>query len=863
MWVTIKSTIKRWLRSKHQRTYEWQFSLHYWKAVERWRWIKFVFGTRLFGMRGWTRTQRESFSILVEIFKTIFWQVIFAIALVSVLAVISYFLTPYIVASKFLPSLNYETSTDFLGIVAQVAGVFLALYFTAVSVVASTVYARVPGEIRELLTRERVGNLYIRIVALTVAVAALLLVKGALGFSIGILDVVFTGLLTVIAVFSFVSLGMRTFYFFDPTRLAEHLGYDLVRWLKAATPKGFQWHNSSFQAYYQKQAEQVLLTYRNVVTMAVNDSHFDGKALSQLILRPLMLLKLYTEKKASIPSESYWFKRKYQHRDWLTADYNEISLALRSGTTLHPELVPDFPWFERYIEEMVVAVIEALIQRNDLRNAATILDNLQSTQSALAEHLAMDESLHLFRELWPQVQKVAFGDEPNADSAAKDGEEDRLSKLGIIDVYCLGFISIMLGLSKKLRETDSGSFAKHIRRIRWHKLESIYTALFPRDVIKQLEYLQKRLEFEYAVEGKLISPLWYRNQIAALGMGLFIERTVEDLVKECEIVFGSHTERLTSEKRYLNATQFIQRGLEACDKFIHHLDIIKACFDHFSEFHRVQDIPWPSPAWEDFTKRMLAVRERLISYLAVASISLAKMPSKQDLPDYFGQCFSVLAEECISAMTAANEKLFRLIFPAFFNAALAAHERLRSQLGGRTDQAAMIFMTEPIEDLLHISGYALVYTELDGNKYWDIVKELWDRYLDNNKTAKEVVEFIINTVSYRKSVFAIPPRAPLRTDWQRKLEKRLRENKILNDISDYAFIDYRHVKPKHPSKIIQIIARGTMGIIHRDGQDVFLALYLAKRPEASGLSLPHSAKDFLDSLDRLRDNDDSGEGDVV
>jgi hypothetical protein len=48
---------------------------------------------------------------------------------------------------------------------AQIAGVFLGLYFTAVSVVASTVYARVQGDVRSLLLRDKVGNHYIGIVA--------------------------------------------------------------------------------------------------------------------------------------------------------------------------------------------------------------------------------------------------------------------------------------------------------------------------------------------------------------------------------------------------------------------------------------------------------------------------------------------------------------------------------------------------------------------------------------------------------------------------------------------------------------------------------------------------------------------------
>ena len=200
MWFSIRGTIKRWLHSKPQRLYGWQFSPYYWKLISGWQRIKFTFETRFFTMKSRTRDQRESFSIFRGISRAIVGPALFAIVFIIVLAAINYFLSTYVTTSRlqFLPDLDQETSKNLLGVVAQVAGVFLALYFTAVSVVASTVYARVPGEIRELLTKEKVGNLYIQIVALTVAVAILLLGKSAFGFLINALDMLVVILLSII-----------------------------------------------------------------------------------------------------------------------------------------------------------------------------------------------------------------------------------------------------------------------------------------------------------------------------------------------------------------------------------------------------------------------------------------------------------------------------------------------------------------------------------------------------------------------------------------------------------------------------------------------------------------------------------------
>lgn len=860
MLFLIRGTIKRWLYSKPQRLYEWQFSPYYWKLISGWQRIKFIFETRFFTMKSRTREQRESFSIFRGISRTIVGPALFAIFFVVVLAAIHYFLSPYVFTSRlqFLLNLDEETSRNLLGIVAQVAGVFLALYFTAVSVVASTVYARVPGEIRELLTKEKVGNLYIQIVALTVAVATLLLGKSAFGFSINSLDMLVVMLLSIITIFSFIVLGLRIFSYFDPAKLAEYLGYDLARWFKAATPKGFQWNNPSFQHHYQKQAERLLMIYRKVTYLATHAEYFDGTVLSSLMMQPLLLLQLYISDKMHIPSNSNWFKKIYTHRDWLTADSTETELALHSGTSLQPESVPDLMWFEKNIGETLVEVFRTLAKENDFSSTTDVLDNIQRTQSVLSKNLAIDEALYIYRVIQPLVFQIAFFDDINISGLQEDEEKSLLNRLGIIDFYCLELINILLGLSDTLDKVTTETFTSTLDEINWNKLESIYTAESPREVITQLEYLQGRIRFEFEVEGKYISPKWYRNQLAAFGMVSFIKESVEKLVVEYEKLFINQTESLVSENRYLNAAQIIDRGLEACNKFTFHVDKIRACYDRLSTLHFVKDIPWPSPDWDGLSTRILTVKEAIITNLAKSSVALAEMPFRKTWPDYFGQSFLVLAEECANAMVMGNETLFNRIFPAYFNAALKAHDRLRVEIGTGTNQeTALVFITESIEDLMHISGYALIYSELDGKKYWDTAKKCWDLYFDNHERPKEVIESINAFAKFRESVFAILPRATLRIGWQRKLERRLRDDGVFLDESYGAFPPRRPIRPKHTSKIIQLIARGIMGTISHDGQDVFLAMYLAKRPEVPGLELTHKAQNFLDTMELLRQNDET------
>ncbi len=62
---------------------------------------------------------------------------------------------------------------------------FLAVYFTVVSVVAGAIYAEVPHEVRMLLGRDRWGSFFLKFIAASTAVSLLLLGSRGLGWTPG------------------------------------------------------------------------------------------------------------------------------------------------------------------------------------------------------------------------------------------------------------------------------------------------------------------------------------------------------------------------------------------------------------------------------------------------------------------------------------------------------------------------------------------------------------------------------------------------------------------------------------------------------------------------------------------------------
>ena len=122
---------------------------------------------------------------------------------------------------QFLAKLSFRSDAvlSILSTLAPMAATMLGLYFAAVSLVVSTSYNKVPGEVRALFVKEQVGSHYFTFLAQFGANALLLLLAYTIGFPVGLWSVCCVLLLGVVGVFSFISLGLRTFAFFDPAAL--------------------------------------------------------------------------------------------------------------------------------------------------------------------------------------------------------------------------------------------------------------------------------------------------------------------------------------------------------------------------------------------------------------------------------------------------------------------------------------------------------------------------------------------------------------------------------------------------------------------------------------------------------------------
>jgi hypothetical protein len=856
-------TIRRWVSSPLQRRYEWQFFSLFWRLRNQWDRLNFRFGKRAYSLRGGARIAAESTSIFFIIISTVFWQVLGAALLVAVLEFCdrklrgpSTFLdwiarhsakaqVLVIWLQQTLPDASLSAGT--LSTLAQISVLFLGLYFTAISVVAGTNYSRVSAEILDALVREKVGNLYIRIVALFGGVSLMLLGASNLGFRPGILNLIVVSLLGIASVFSFVQLGQRAFYFFDPTKLVKFVARDILQAMRSSTWAGFRWRDPPFQDHYRKQADSEVRIYEDVILLSDNESHLQGRPLLALILQFLVLLEVYAEEKKRIPSDSSWFERTYRHRTWLTTEETKVNIAIETGTALEPEYVPDHSWFEKRIAGLISRTLKGLRDRNDFARVITVCTRLEDTLGIFGKELVIDESLLLFQHLKILAHEVAINTKLET-GTSPDQVQTLAPALGLADVCGMGFISILLGFANRIESISPESFSACIDNVDFRRPKTMYQTGLPRKVVEELEYLYRGINFEVRVEGRQISPAWYCRQIAAWGMARFFVETCDTLLAELETTYAVEAEDLSTKKQYPFAAQVVQRGLEACHKFHLRIEKFRAWFKLFSELRRVPDIPWPEFDAKKAHERIESVRDRLLIVLANSVSGIAALPVSSDIPDYLGQAYVMLADECYKSLTSGDEPLFAKLFPPFFAISIAVQDRLRVQLKDKDTKTVLVYVTEPVEDLLAISGYALVYSELDNKNFWRVVKNYWENYFAKLADSAAVIKFLVGTISYRRTLFAILPRDLRRGAWAQDLMHRLRERGLADDLLGSRVLGMREQEPDHPSALIRTLARGSF--LFEKAADIFMACYLMDRPEAAGLTPPSSVKDFATRLKR-------------
>jgi len=805
----------------------------------------FSIKSRFFTLRYGLQEERTNFQTFRGLLHNTWGQLLLALLVSIGLQAINPYLQPFYEYAhlKIPDDSDYVT---FLATVSGISGIFIGLYFAGITTVGASVYSQVPNNLRELLARERFGNVYMRFLAFLTFIGLCLIGLRILGYPRIHLAIPLVVLLSGVGIIAFVKYGRMFFYLFDPTHLSYSIFEDLRHWLKMVSVGGYRWNDQSFQAHANKQATVALETLETLADLTTKAKHLNGRPYVELAKYTLWFLIYYQRLKDQIPSVSLWFEQRYSHRDWYRTDDSALTLALQTGTMLQPEVVNDKLWIEDKLIPIVLRCVAINLKAKRFNLVQELLEVIDAYLKSLSEKGEVKQAfdtleklnLSIFTEIGKPADKVVI--------------EEPIEHRGLAERLAIMPITILLSYSKSVSNLSRNEISRRLARIRWQSNSDIYLQRFHEYMLPRLEWFKPRMNSEVAVEDKIISPLWYQAELIVQVEAEKLVENINCLISTSILLYQKLIDQLNAAKHQWLASVIISREWEYWKKMESHIGRFLKIWKDINEKRYVEGLQWPDLNTELIQQQIKDRRKEVLKLMAQQSTVLLLIPRPSNFIDYGGQFLHTVGESILDALCNGDFELIKATFKAYLYGCLLKFENLRPQTVTTDWRAQQEFKvaTTPLLDLMELSGYAKLLADFHGNpSLWTEVTAAWDEYL-NKEQASHVINLLAAAVVVTEAGFEIPHHGVLRTGWNQKVENCLAvlpRKEIFHRrriTSDSIVI--------HDSPLVRIFAREPYGSFH-DGIDIFIALYLRKRPEGAAIDFGRRRRDLEEDLAREED----------
>jgi hypothetical protein len=826
----------------------------YWRARSRWSRIRFLVHRKVFDTRRTNADWLQSASVWRQILQEAVGPLLWAIAVIATLhlsergAVLMWpAIDPWLRAH----TPERATYASLLSTVVQTGGIFLTLYFTTLSLVASTSYARVSNDVRAAVIREKGGSVYLRHVEFVVGYSLLLLGWLSVQERLGFLTFLVVILASTTAIYSFIVLGMRAFVFFDPATLLPQLRRDILSHIRSATTYGYRCSDPSFQTAAQRNAEESMATLRNAIGVSRPPNRAGIPSSSTFAQGIVLILDSYSQQKPFIPRTSRWNKPKLHHLSWLAAGQSRLDIALETATRLIEEK-PDYFWLDEQLIDALRKILQDLLVAGHFAAVHSIAIKAQNVILALTSRFQQDEATRLHEALCA----VAFEEiRRNSNFVTEVASEVRQYRPETLRLLCLGPISMAIGIAQAAKKLGSSEIDAIAARIVTDEADTAIRMPVPADVAEIVGALRQELEFERAAEGSAVSPRWFVVHHVSLGYAKFFASVASQLPGKIEQCMTKAAAEAVEMGSMDIAVQMIQSGLEAIKKAEYHWRVaIQPCQVQLEQLKRnIGEGEWPAQNEQALATEFARVRARSIAMVAEIAVKLPTVVPTGDLPDNLGFTYTILAEECYAALLRQRYGTFEELFSSYFTTALAAYDRIRAEIAGYDTRTIFTCSADFIVDLFEISGYARVVGSLENLHTWEVVRGCWDTYWMNRADPTALMKQLCEMLDLRSRQASLTTREATRFRWRHEFENTMVDRSLMTSPMGSGAADRSALEP---------VARVFLEHVRYGGihaYDVFAAEYLMARPEAAGLGWTRGAKEFRRQLkDMLEERESSG-----
>jgi hypothetical protein len=704
----------------------------------------------------------------------------------------------------------------FLVGIGALGGVFIGLYYAGLSAVVGAMYARVPGNVRNLLSQERTGSTYLRFLAFVTFWAFSLVGLHLLGFPAIVLAIPVITVCAGIGVIAFVRLGQRAFDLFDPTALSQSAFIQTSQWLRQVVASGFRWNDAAFQQHAHRQSALVLETIESLADVALREKHLTGRSAIELGERIIQFLVWYDSRKRLIPTDSAWYEAAYEHGDWYKSEDVRVATALQTGTSLQPTTIRKRDWVEEQLLPIPERCLTKNIKQGRYTEALQLAPYIEAYCRVLAGNGRPRRALSNAFSLFAAACSVL--------SAGGKTDQPALEKIALVERLASVPISLAIAVRESLDSFSPETVIAKLRGIDWRRRETLYLQGFDATVLDTLEWLQARLVNELDVEGRLITPAWYCEELIRQALAKRFFDASESLISYA----AKKYEEAAAEAERLGSPWFsaavISREWEYWHKIDAFLPQLEKTWTSLTKVKRVDGLLWAEVNIDALRSVMASRRKKLVTLMSAKALMLDR-GDETSYPDYSGQFLNICADACLDACIANDNSTLAAIFPRYLTGCLVSFDRLRPK-GGTDWRAQQEFRVAAavVLDVMDVSGYAKLLSEVHKDPaIWRTVKRMWGVAIARFGNLEVVLPA---ATAITNSVFQLPHRGTLRSQWHMQI------NSVLSELPTKRLRDggfgYREVAD-HPSPLVRLLAARPYGTLN-DGIDIFVALYLRKWP---------------------------------
>lgn len=840
----------RSIKNKAFRTSQLQGRKSYWVVLNVLTRLKFRISRLRFSLGEWRKTSRQSTSILWSLFKRAIWGIFGAILLVAVLSAVENHVLPGQLSS---PISNLVST---YGVLAQISGLILGLYFTAMSVVVSTIYSKVPDNIRNLIAREKVGDNYIDMLMLLGATSLIELGAILQGQAPSIMVLYVALFLSLMALLTLPILIHNIFHFFDPARLAEtYIFPEAFDWARKATC-GYQgWDNPSFQYHYYKQANQRLSTYKNIVDLLVNDPTPNNASLTRLMAIEFSFLSQYVMIKGQIPTESRWYQYQTEHPKWFETHSSSVEMAMNANISLPHKETPNHLWVEERVANNLRAVLSHLLNSHDLEHAIELIQHLQASCTKMVKSLALKEAYFLTGVCDELILEYLSKITINGD--------DKTYQLALADFYGANHVNIPIEYGKILDEVSPDSLRQKLRLINWENSASAYNAHLPVSILPSIEDILQKKQNQFIVDRSVEVPEWYDLELIAIACLRFLHEAAEEVVSQYERAFTDKIEAIKGNDATFLIMQMLTRGLEGHSKCSTFLSMAENLDKGLHDLVIVKDIPHPILEWSEYEKRIENVRSKVTERFGSLALTISPEDIDKKVPDYAGHAYWLLARECFLALCEQDEERYKKAYSIYILLMNQTWSYFSSVLAkGQDVEYHMSAFSEIFVDAMAIGGYAKLFNEFREGYYWKATTDIWDAYLNaSEKEGKDLLTVFLTMGKYKSQplLSGITSRSLERTGWEQRYNHIIRNEIGLSD-DDYYYrrgrLD-RNARDQIESALLRTF--GASSLYH--SENVFVHSYILQKPELENAEIDWQTEQFIKSLNVTLRNDEGADDD--